>query len=366
MLRERNLDLAVVGGDMPALLLAWRMAKRGWGVTLVAEEIGAGAFGQGPGILSAHEGYDAYDLEREKGCKAARDFLAYRQFVLDEFDQDLASFSPEQGLKKALGIIAAHNPCSMLALRNHHEALNRHGALRGWGDALSESDLQAARLVSFHGDDRICEPGALCRTLALAFKDYGGEVCKKSEATFVAEMTISFAGSHDTRCIWETLVETEPDGESHSATWYRDAYPMYDTARRCEDGSWILGSRRSWAINSEDSSYPRDHDLFSHAHLKPCRTWQRSFALFKEPTLPSLYREGNALDVHGAGQGDPIMDLIAVDLALRELMGLPHIFSDRLASLPQAEPRRGSFAHMALQSFLDAQFSRDIRERSQT
>lgn len=379
-------DLVVLGGDLPALVLALRFLKRGYGVVVFADKIGSGVFGLGSGILSAHDGYDAYTLEQEHGFDAAREFLAYRQFVLDELEADLEMLGQAHSLGRVAGFSAAHDPHSMLSLRNRHEALNRHGALRQLGSGLDfgyHSAIAFARLVSCYAEDRVCEPETLCRALAHEIESLGGVVHEMSDAVMVqedgcvrveahdmsyqAKDVYSFEAPRGSALVWETFVKTEPEpfnGESQQTAWYRNAYPMHDFARRREDGSWIMGSCRSWSTDMASSAYPRDGESLLHAHRTPCRTWRRAFTLFDEPTLPSTRRKGSVVEILGSGQHDAVMDLIAADLALSLLLGQPCFFEHVLKTLPNAEFRSGIFSRMALQSFLDAQLTKDARARA--
>lgn len=380
--REQTTDVLVVGGDLPALLLAFRLAKQGYSVLVLTKKIGDGAFGRGPGIFSAHYGLEAHEREQRYGYEFARDLLSYRQRVLDELDQELSTLWHPHTWTQASGHMVAHDPYSMLTLRNAHEALNRHGGLRRWHAIEQDKHVHGdARLASHHSDDRVCEPGSLCGALVQAIQDLGGTVRDGlTDVTYQEEeqgVSVHLNGdvfrsqaacvfSLPKQQVWETLVETTPDvhGETGDSNWYHNSFPLFDYAKRLPDGRWVLGSRRSWSVNEKAQYRSMRQGLLAHSHLAPVREWKRPLVVLDKEALPRVQRKGTMIEIEGTGQEDPLMDLLAVDRAVRTMLGQPLIFEHLWNTLPKAAFRKSFLSHLGLQAMLDDRLAQDTRARA--
>lgn len=370
-MHKEGMSVSVMGGDLTALLFGWRLLKRGVPVTIFTDKPATGVFGSGPGRFCVHEGYDPHLLEQTYGHAVASDFLAYRQFVLDELEQDLMAFPHGVSFTEALGVHVAHDPRGMLALRERHEAQNRHGALRSWGTpALHAPHDSLARLVSLHEGNRFVEAGALMEVLVQAIRALGGRVVFEKEAQGVQErgetFSVSFLAPESTARVWETFVRLAPQTIQATSrpTWYRNQYPMFDWAQKREDGSWVLGSRRSWSTQQEGSAFPRDHAWLHLGEPTSVSKHQRYFGHVKKLVLPSVSSEEHHLKVLGVEQEDAVMDLLAVDLALRAFFHQPEIFGKALGALPRQGDKQGMFSRFVFPSMLDDALAQDLRARS--
>ena len=370
-------DVVVIGGDLAGMLLASRLAQTGRSVVVLADEVGAGAFGRGTGIVSPHYGLDLYELEREHGRGVARDVLGLRQYVVDELDSEV-------NLDKISGHAMSHDPHTTLNLRNEHEALNRHGASRTWRDEQEKHIDNSIQECSFYSGDRACNPIDLIHSLADRVEEFGGVVKDRLEKLKYCEDNNSVevktdqgtcqAGSvcdlSNSDVLKETLFATDQDshGDTGEHIWSRNSYPMFDYARRMPDGKWIVGSRRTWSSSNEKNRASHNvldlsSGLISHKHIKPTHSWQRPFVAYNKQTLPGVKLDGRIIKAHGTGQDDPIMDMIAVDEVLRMYTQKPSTFSKVLSTLPRAESRHGALARMAFRAMLDDRLSRDARLR---
>ena len=201
----------------------------------------------------------------------------------------------------------------------------------------------------------------------MAYASEGDHVRVKADGVSrLVHALCSFEVPKGTPLVWETLVETERDADGRfKEVWFRDAYPMFDWARRYEDGRWILGSRRGWSADPRSSTHPRDHAWLTSSGVRTKRTWQRSFVFGEEYALPKVVSNGHLFEVSGSGGEDAVTGLLSVDRVWRLLTHQPLAFP-AVEALPEGESRRGILAHLALQSSLDDHLACDAKARGRT
>jgi glycine oxidase len=176
-------DVAVVGGGLIGLSIAWRLARAGRRVVVVeAGRVGAGASGAATGMLAA-------GAEHEPGGEALMPFARWSQRLWPAFRDELEAASGLSLDYRGEGtLVVAIGRDEVERLRFRREQLAREGVAAAW---LSGAEVRAREpglrpsvtAGMFCPEDHQVDPARVVAALAAALRAAGGAIVAGTPAT---------------------------------------------------------------------------------------------------------------------------------------------------------------------------------------